>query len=604
MKLDPRLVLSTSEVDGQLALTLSAAKELEINEEESLLLETELGELAGLAKAPASFAEGEGGPEGRGFIVNGWQSWSYGGELAADEVVRPSYIKRFCLFSQGPAKPARRSEAMSYFYIGFRKGEGRLFLVSRNTGHAPLVFRAERHGGGLCVSALARGARYAAGETVASLRLFHREGYFAAKDAFRAVFAEFRHFERLAFLGHDENLVPGGYESWYNHYTDISEPLMEADLEGLAEPGNLISDYYVSRGKPTIFQVDDGWERRVGEWEVDGAKFPKGLAVLSARIEERGYVPGLWLAPFLVTKSCAVYREHQDWILRDKGGRKVLAGWNPNWDGDFWTLDLSIPEVEDYLVGLFERAVEEWGYRYLKLDFLYSAFLPGVRKGGGAAFQHYERVIGRITSKLRDRRGRPVAWLGCGAPLEVSWRHFPLMRIGADTREAWEYGVLRLVQHEGRPAAYANLLATVGRSILDGTVFINDPDVVFCREENNRLSETEKELVALVGFLLASQIMYSDGAEEVRSPSVRAFTARLLSCFDRLAGHEYGATRLAKAVFRIESRDGRVVGVANLSGRAFALPASGFAGKPVVEHAQRKGEDLAFEPHSISLYEV
>jgi alpha-galactosidase len=604
MKLDPRFALTQRELGGQLSLTISASRELAIGEEASLLFETELAELAELALAPAGFAAEASKPARRNFIVNGWQSWSFGGELASFERVRPSYIKRFCLFSQGPAAAAPRHEVMSYFYFGIRAGETRLFLVSRNSGHAPLVFRADRGGTKLRVEAIAAGARYAAGDVVAELRLFCREGYFASKAAFRDIFADFRHFDRLAFLGHDGNLVPGGYESWYNHYTDISESLMEADLAGLDEPGNLISDYYVRRGKPTIFQVDDGWERRVGEWEVDEAKFPKGLALLASRIEDKGYVPGLWFAPFLVTKACAVHRDHQDWILRDQKGRKVLAGWNPNWDGDFWTLDLSLPEVEDYLVHIFERAVEEWGYRYLKLDFLYAGFLPGVRRGGGAAFQHYDRIIGRITSRIRDKAGRPVAWLGCGAPLEVSWRHFPLMRIGADTREAWEYEVLRLVQHEGRPAAYANLLATVGRSILDGTVFVNDPDVVFCREENNRLTETEKELVGLTGFLLASQIMYSDGAGEVRSPSVRAFTARLLAAFDHLEGKDFGATRLAKAVFRIESDDGKVRGLMNLSGRACSLPAAAFDGNPIVEHAARKGGTLAFAPHSISLYEV
>lgn len=603
LDIDPRFRLEVDELDGQARLRLRAVADCSIDLEETFLLGGGFAEFAGLARAgdgwTAEFAE----PSLRRYLVNGWQSWSFAGELGPHEYVPPSWVRRFRFFSQGPARPARRHGHLSYFYLGLLAGEGRLFLVSRNPGGAPLVFRADRHGRGIRVGFFAKGARYAAGDLVAEIRLFWREGGVAAKEAFRAIFAEERHFERLAFLGSGGRLVPGGYESWYNHYTDISEELIATDLEGLAEPGNLISEYYVGRGKPTVFQVDDGWQIRVGEWSADLGKFPSGMRALGEGIEARGYIPGLWLAPILVTKKCSVCRDNPGWILRDEAGEPVLAGWNPNWEGDFWCLDLSLPEVEEYLLATFERVVEDWGFRYLKLDFLYAAFLPGVRKGGGAAFEHYERVIGRITSRHATRGGKPVAWLGCGAPLESSWRHFPLMRIGADTREAWEYGVLKLAMHEGRPAAYANLLATIGRSVLDGTVFVNDPDVVFCREANNRLSPKEKELVGLVDFMLASQIMYSDGADEVRTPSVRAFTAGLVAAFDRLEGREYHARRIARDVFGITSADGAVRALANLSERAWSEPGEAWEGRAIVEHARRRRGLVFFEPHTISIYE-
>ncbi|MBL8966401.1 MAG: alpha-galactosidase, partial [Spirochaetaceae bacterium] len=224
---------------------------------------------------------------------------------------------------------------------------------------------------------------------------------------------------------------------------------------------------------------------------------------------------------------------------------------------------------------------------------------------GGAAHEHYERVIGRITSRVADRRGRPVAWLGCGAPLEASFRHFPLMRIGADTRESWEWPVLKAVFHEGRPAAYTNLLATIGRSLLDGTVFVNDPDVVFCRERGMALGEAEKELVALVDFLLASQIMFSDSAADSREPGAAAFTARTIGLYDALAGLEFGAERLERDVFSLKSRDGRVRGVANLGDRPYeAASGTHDRGRPLVERLERGGGTARFAARSISLFEA
>jgi alpha-galactosidase len=209
----------------------------------------------------------------------------------------------------------------------------------------------------------------------------------------------------------------------------------------------------------------------------------------------------------------------------------------------------------------------------------------------------------RITSRISDSRGRPVAYLGCGAPLEPSYRHLPLMRIGADTRESWEMPGARLLGHQGRPSAYVNMTDTIGRSPLDGAVFVSDPDVMFCREARMRLSGGEKELVALVDFLLASQIMSSDGGSGSGKGGEAGFTRRIVALFDRLEGGSYGAERIAKDVYRIFSEDGRVAGVANLSGRPFYAAGLDPA-RAIVMRGRAEGGALRLEPHSMSLFEA
>jgi alpha-galactosidase len=611
MRIDKRFALAVDEADGCLRLRISASSACAIAEDSVPLLDIGFEELCALSRASAAFRsafiDGGSADSEKSVIANGWQSWSFGGELGLDERLRTPLFGLFREFSQRPGRLAGRREVLSHFYLGLRAGEGRVFLVSRNSGSAPLAFRLRKRDLSIGVEAFARGASFEAGKEIADIRIFYREGYFAAKDAFARIFGGFRLFDRLSFLGSAGSLVPGGYESWYNHYTHISGPLIERDLETIGGCDNLISEYYIKRGKPTVFQIDDGWERTVGEWEPDprADKFPEGVKPLAAKIEAKGYIPGLWLAPVIVNKSSAVYRERKEWLLKDEGGALVRAGYNPGWEGAFYALDLSVPEVEEYLYRLFERVVEDWGYRYLKLDFLYAAFLPGVRARGGAAYEHYERVFGRITSRIQDKSGRPVAWLGCGAPLESSFRHFPLMRIGCDTREAWEFPILRLIGHEGRPAAFANMLDTIGRSLLDGTVFVGDPDVVFMRTANMRLSEGEKELVALVDFLFASQIMFSDDSGEFGDPAEKALTARIVGLYDRLSGREYGSARVARFVFSVFSRDGRVRGVVNLSDRTFEAPEGRYSGgTALVSHAESSGGMVRFAPHTISLYEV
>ncbi|HTX74470.1 MAG TPA: alpha-galactosidase, partial [Rectinemataceae bacterium] len=278
------------------------------------------------------------------------------------------------------------------------------------------------------------------------------------------------------------------------------------------------------------------------------------------------------------------------------------AGWNPGWGGTFHCLDLSLSEVERHLLSIFDTLIEEWGYRYLKLDFLYAGLLRGRHAGGGAAYQHYDRVMGRIGSRTRNSGGKPVAYLGCGAALEASSRHFPLMRIGADTRERWEYGVLRLLGYPGRPAAHVNLGHSIARSLFNGTIFRNDPDVLFCRATRIGLSETEKELVALVAFMFGSQIMVSDSATGAREGLQRAFTRRMLALHDRLAGGHYGAERLARDRYRVFSEDRSVEGLINLSDRHWRGPSFGHK-RPIVSHMRAHGSVARYAPHSISLFE-
>lgn len=645
MKVDPRFSLSVETRDEQTILRAFAAADAAIAETATFLFEASFGELCDLALVGARERRAFEARD-RTIFCNGWQSWSYGGELAAGERVRRARIvPNIAVFCDGPGPLEARGEVLSRFIAYVRAGEGRLVVASVGSpdkATAPVSFRIHRLSLAFRVELNANGGRFAAGELVAELRLFYREGYFAAKDALHEAFRGYRHFDRLAFLGANGSLVPGGYESWYNHYTRIDDAIIERDLSSIGANDNLINSYYLRRGKPTVFQIDDGWEKAVGQWEPDAAKFPRGMKVFAEEIEAMGMIPGIWIAPFLVTRGSAVFRERPDWILRDGRGRPVPAGFNPGWDGVFYCLDISLGEVEDYLGGIFARLTEEWGYRYLKLDFLYAAFIEGAPKRrsargrgartdggvvaaaedgadsgatgdpraavfarGGAAYEHYDRVIRRLTSRTNDSRGRGIVYLGCGAPLESSFRYFPLMRIGADTKEQWEDDVLKyVVRHQGRPAAYTNLSHTIGRSILDGTVFVNDPDVVFCRTSRMGLSEAAKELIALVDFMLASQIMFSDDTHEFGEAGELAFTSRVVALYDALAGREYGAQRSARDAFRIFSRDGKIEGLVNLSNRPHRENAALWTAEKVVAgRAERKDGAIAFAPRSITLFE-
>jgi alpha-galactosidase len=169
------------------------------------------------------------------------------------------------------------------------------------------------------------------------------------------------------------------------------------------------------------------------------------------------------------------------------------------------------------------------------------------------------------------------------------------MRTGADTREEWDWNAIKLLGHAGRPSAYINLLDTIGRSFMDNTIFCSDPDVVFTRTQNCKLKPQEKELIALVNFLLAGQIMFSDDPARLSLEDLR-FTGRIISLYEKLSGDEYGAVRLARDVFRLLSRSGRTSGIINLSAKPYAANEFG-DWDFLVDHRTGGG----FAPHTISI---
>jgi alpha-galactosidase len=562
----------------------------------------------------------------------GWLSWSPGWELAKDES-----LSRRVLFlpllrrltnregddlapeipvpleaETAPELPAE-GWISGHFIMYLRMDDRYLCIASRDGGALPPVsFRIHREERLVIAEVFCPGKTWKLQDTLAELAIFSARGYFNFKDTLRHFYRQEDSFKKIEFLRGGEDRHPGGHESWYNHYTSIGEKVILDDLDALGNTDNLVKLDFLDRQRPVIFQIDDGWEKNVGEWEVNTRRFPNGLAPLAKRIEEAGYIPGLWFAPFLVTRKSRIFTERPGWLLRHKDRREVTAGFNHLWDGEFYCLDLSRKDVLEYLDRIIGRAVDEWGFRYLKLDFLYAGFFTGVFSGGGSPYQHYEEACAVLTARTRTASGLPVAYLGCGCPLGPSYRHFPLSRTGADTREHWDWKLPRLLGHTGGPGAYINLMDTIGRSYLNGTVYRSDPDVIFLRSKKCSLTENEKELIALVNFCLGGQIMLSDDPRQMSAADI-ALTRRLVKLFDTLTGDEYGAVRLDRNVFRLESRSGKTAGLINLGNRPWhlkkekdtALFAALSGGRVLTSrHPGSGGGELIFAPRTITITAV
>ena len=606
----------------------------------------------------------------------GWQSWSAGWELMGRErlprtvALIPELQKLTNRDCEQP--PDGNGWITGHFIIYVRAGDCYLCIASAEGGasregdasgesnafreggapRAPVTFYIHRKKRRIQAEVFAPGRIWAGGQTIAELHIFFAQGFFAFKDALKALYRQNDAFHTLDFLRFppgeqapateppNKRNLPGGYASWYNHYTDINEDIILEDLDALSKTENLLKLRYIDRKRPLVFQIDDGWQRAVGEWDVDSGRFPRGLQYVARRIEAAGFIPGLWLAPFIVTRRSRIFREKPEWLLTEAApeqrgrprGKPVAAGFNPLWDKRYYCLDISRQDVLEYLKALIDRVIDEWGFRYLKLDFLYTGVFAGAFSGGsgGAPHEYYEQACKVLTARTSSAAscsssaagcsssaagcsssatGLPVAYLGCGLPLGLSYRRFPLSRTGADTREMWDWKAARFLGHVGRPGAVVNLQDTIGRTHLDGTVYISDPDVIFLRTKNCKLTETEKELIALVNFLLAGQIMFSDDPLHLEAADL-TLTRRMNALYEMLESDEYGAVRIGKNAFRIESRSGKIAGLINLNSRPFRLErfqqpelfTALSTQRLLVDHrVRRTAETITFAARSITL---
>ncbi|MFJ6572168.1 glycoside hydrolase family 36 protein [Streptomyces sp. NPDC091292] len=262
------------------------------------------------------------------------------------------------------------------------------------------------------------------------------------------------------------------WSSWYAYYEDIDEATLLGELPGItALPFDVV-------------QIDDGWEERVGDWQPNG-KFPSGMRRLAAAIEDTGRTPGLWIAPFIALPHSTVVRERPELFLKNSEGDLAVTGYN--WNTGYHALDLTLPAAQDHLRETITR-VTDWGFRYLKLDFIYAAAAPAERPDGIGREEIYRKALAII----RETAGDDAYLLGSGALPLPSLGLLDALRISPDTAPTWTYHSL----NDPSDAAARNAVAvSAGRFWLDALYDI-DPDSAYFRTRHCLLTAEQRHIIA------------------------------------------------------------------------------------------------------------
>jgi alpha-galactosidase len=147
---------------------------------------------------------------------------------------------------------------------------------------------------------------------------------------------------------------PVNYNCWEAVYFDH-------DIEQLKEIASLAAEIGAER-----FVLDDGWFKgrnddrtSLGDWQVDRRKYPQGLHPLISHIHSLGMSFGLWLEPEMINPDSDLYRQHPDWVM---GHKDQLLGRHQ------MVLNMSLPEVGEYLFEQISTLLNEYPIEYIKWD--------------------------------------------------------------------------------------------------------------------------------------------------------------------------------------------------------------------------------------------
>ena len=455
----------------------------------------------------------ESRPEKTAFYSNGWQSWSPSGTWQYGQKQTRSWLKGLStpmLYNAGTPVTKRPSEFSSDMFGAIIDHEAKVGLIcgflsqKEQFGSLLSTFHPEPD---LQVWANADKIELRPGAALSSDWLAWQFFDTSDPEPFKV------YFEAVAWEheGREPMQTPVGWCSWYYYFQNITPKEISKNLQAVSE--------LKSRLPLKFFQIDDGFEQDVGSWFDFDAEFPDGVSGLSQDIQSEGLTPGIWLAPFILEPRSKLIRRHPQWLLRDQNGRPVNSGFV--WGGLGRTLDLTHPDAQGYIRDVIRTAVQEWGFPYLKLDFLYVAALPG---------SHHDptktraQILRQALELIREEAGGETILLGCGCPIGSGIGIFDMMRISADVSPEWEpnaFGIRKPVRNEpNMPCARNAIQNIITRAPMDPHWWVNDPDCLLVRADS-KLTLPEVQSLASAISLSGGALLLSDDMSKLSEERLR-----------------------------------------------------------------------------------
>ncbi|MCK4260112.1 MAG: alpha-galactosidase [Halanaerobiales bacterium] len=415
-------------------------------------------------------------------LVNGYQNWSESMELGSNDRIRPikhsvkqlnGTIKEEEIFKT-PKKPGHfHSWTYTYFH---RTGIPNLMMGSIDESFALTAFKYNFHENQLVIE---KELNYLLIENDSiPFQIYMGEG------------------TENALWNEYTSLIPN-YNQSYNKVTGWTSSNANSKIneEIVLDNLNALNDAQIPLD---VFLIDHGYQKFVGDWLETNKQFPYGMKHIAQKIKEKGYRPGIWLAPFICDEKSSIYKNNPQWLLRNSKDQPIKVGKNPIWKGWAYALDFYSPGFKDHLRRVF-NIIFEWGYEFIKLDFLYAAALRS----------HRDKTKGQILSDvltfIKELAGERIIF-GNNLPIGSAIGQLDICPIGN--------GISSIDKNKINLNSFMNAFL---RSPLNGKAFLNDNDRFILRDEKGTISEINKDqryTRFVLNNLLGGSIFFSDYIDE------------------------------------------------------------------------------------------
>ncbi len=222
--------------------------------------------------------------------------------------------------------------------------------------------------------------------------------------------------------------TPMGWWSWTAYYFGLNEGTTLTNAQWLAQ--------HLEPLGYDFFHIDAGYEYAQGEYSTpNAALFPHGMASLEQKIRGLGLVPGIWTAPFEVSNRSWVYQNHRDWLVHNAAGKPIHIGWVTDHNDQLFVLDTTNPGAQDYLRKAYSTLVNDWGIRYIKMDFMDDSAIEGHYYRPNTTAMEAQRIGLRI---IRQTVGNDVLLDKDGSVMLNPVGYVDFGRISQDTGHTFE----------------------------------------------------------------------------------------------------------------------------------------------------------------------
>lgn len=158
-----------------------------------------------------------------------------------------------------------------------------------------------------------------------------------------------------------------------------------------------------------MFLLDDGWfgnkyprngdHQGLGDWEVNKAKLPDGIAFLTKTAREEGVKFGIWVEPEMVNPKSELYEKHPDWVVKQPQRPEYYMR-------NQLVLDLSNPKVQEYVFSIVDNLmVKNPELAYIKWDcnsVIYNAY-SAYEKNQGNFYTDYVFGLYHVLDRLHNK---------------------------------------------------------------------------------------------------------------------------------------------------------------------------------------------------------